>query len=96
MLSSFPPPSSSSYALTDSKDIQVNPEDVERICRLVPSDCSGLIIDDLTHLLRKEAGPPSVRTYKKQAKRPVDTDLLATTSTWIRNHVAQTATEKMP
>jgi pimeloyl-ACP methyl ester carboxylesterase len=83
-------------ALTGSKDIQVNPEDIERICQLVPADCSGQVIDDLTHLLRTEAGPPSVRTYKKQAKRPVDPALLATTSTWIRQHVTSTATETTP
>ncbi len=83
-------------ALTGSKDIQVNPEDIERICQLVPSDCSGQIIDDLTHLLRKEAGPPSVRTYKKQAKRQVDARLLATASTWIREQVAQTTKETTP
>jgi pimeloyl-ACP methyl ester carboxylesterase len=80
-------------ALTGSKDIQVNPDDIERICQLVPSGCSGQVIDDLTHLLRKDAGPPSVRTYKKQAKRPVDAELLATASTWIREQVEQTAKE---
>ncbi|MGI9613324.1 MAG: alpha/beta hydrolase, partial [Acidimicrobiales bacterium] len=76
-------------ALTGSKDIQVNPDDVERISRLVPSDCSGQVVNDLTHLLRTEAGPPSVRTYKKQAKRPIDPELLATASTWIRKRAAQ-------
>ncbi|MGI9595055.1 MAG: alpha/beta hydrolase [Acidimicrobiales bacterium] len=70
-------------ALTGAKDIQVDPGDVERICQLVPSPCTGQVLDDLTHLLRTETGPPSVRTYKKQAKRPIDPTLLATTSAWI-------------
>ena len=83
-------------ALTGSKDIQVNPDDIERICQVVPNDCSGRVIDDLTHLLRTEAGPPSVRTYKKQAKRPVDPALLATTSAWIRHLVTSTATKATP
>ncbi len=83
-------------ALTGSKDIQVNPEDIERIRQLVPTNCSGQVIDDLTHLLRTEAGPPSVRTYKRQAKRPVDPTLLTTTSTWIRHHLTPTSTETTP
>lgn len=78
-------------ALTGSKDIQVNPDDVERICRLVPARCSGEVVDDVTHLLRNDAGPPSVRTYKKQAKRAVDSGLLATASSWIRGVAAETA-----
>jgi len=83
-------------ALTGSKDIQVNPDDVERICQLVPSDCSGHVIDDLTHLLRKEAGEPSVRTYKKQAKLPVDRELLAMATTWVQENAAHVTTETTP
>lgn len=83
-------------ALTGSKDLQVDPEDVARICRLVPADCSGQVIDDLTHLLRIEDGPPSVRTYRKQARRPVDAGLLATASGWIRPRVARPDLEGAP
>ncbi len=75
-------------AITGAKDLQVNPDDVERICRLVPSDCSGHVIDDLTHLLRTEAGAPSIRTYKKQAKRPVDAGLLTVVGSWLKEHAA--------
>lgn len=80
-------------ALTGSKDIQVNPDDVGRICALVPAACSGEVVVDLTHLLRREAGPPSVRTYKKQAKRAVDPGLLARSSAWIREVAARAAQE---
>lgn len=83
-------------ALTGSNDIQVDPDDVKRIFRLVPADCSGQIVDDLTHLLRTEPGPPSLRTYKKQAKRPVDAGLLTTVTTWTRQRSAQTATDTTP
>jgi len=80
-------------ALTGSNDVQVDPDDVKRIGRLVPADCSARIIDDVTHLLRTEAGRPSLRTYEKQAKRPVDARLLATVTTWIRQLASQPASE---
>ena len=78
-------------ALTGSKDIQVDPGDIERIRRLVPVDCTGQVVEDVTHLLRRTDGPPSVRTYRKQAKRPVDAELLATVSAWIAVHTNQAA-----
>jgi pimeloyl-ACP methyl ester carboxylesterase len=75
-------------ALAGSKDIQVDPSEVDHICRLVPSECSGRVIEDLTHLLRTEAGPPSVRTYKKQAGRPIAPEVLSITTTWLDEHAA--------
>ena len=70
-------------ALTGSKDIQVDPEDIEAMRLIVGSDFRGEVLPDLTHLLRREDGPPSLRTYKKQARRPVDTGLLDRVSDWI-------------
>jgi pimeloyl-ACP methyl ester carboxylesterase len=74
-------------AVTGSKDIQVDPDEVERIGHLVGSDFSGHVIDSVTHLLRNEAGPPSLRTYKKQARRPVDRRVLDTVVNWITGQV---------
>lgn len=70
-------------ALTGSKDLQVNPADVERIGELVTGECSAHVVDDVTHLLRSESGPATVRTYKKQVKRPVEHRVLVQTSEWI-------------
>lgn len=80
-------------ALTGSKDIQVDPDDVRRIGQLVPADCSARIVDGLTHLLRTEAGPPSLRAYDEQAKRPVDAGLLATVTRWTRQRATQASAE---
>ena len=66
-------------AITGSKDIQVDPADVGLMEEVVPTPFTGHVVDVVTHLLRHEAGPASVRTYKKQARRPLDrrvTDLL--------------------
>jgi hypothetical protein len=70
-------------AVTGSKDLQVDPDDVERICERVSSECSGHVVDGVTHLLRDEPGPPSVKTYKKQAKRPLDPRVLDLVISWI-------------
>ena len=76
-------------AATGSKDLQVDWGDVERICRLVPAECSGHVVENMTHLLRLDDGPPSVRTYKKQVKRPIDHGLLAIATAWINDHANQ-------
>ncbi|MEX1281385.1 MAG: alpha/beta fold hydrolase [Acidimicrobiia bacterium] len=70
-------------AITGAKDVQVPPADVELMRGLVPTAFTGEVPADVTHLLRRDPGPPSVRSYKQQAKRPVDRGVLATISGWI-------------
>lgn len=72
-------------AVTGEKDIQVDPDDVARIGRLVTGPFTGSNPADLTHLLRTDPGPASIRTYKRQATRPVDPELLARTAQWIHD-----------
>ncbi len=72
-------------AVTGEKDIQVDPDDVARIGRLVTGPFTGSNPADLTHLLRTDHGRASIWTYKRQAKRPVDPDLLALTAQWIHD-----------
>lgn len=59
-------------ALTGGKDIQVDPSDIGRMRELVTAPFEGHVIDDVSHLLRHAPGPASLRTYKKQARRPLD------------------------
>ncbi|MGH1491026.1 MAG: alpha/beta hydrolase [Acidimicrobiales bacterium] len=70
-------------AVTGASDVQVDPAHTEQIRQLVPGPCTVRVIDDLTHLLRTEPGAPSLKTYKKQAKRPVDPELLGLLTNWI-------------
>jgi len=44
-------------------------------------------VPDVTHILRAEAGEPSVSTYKKQARRPVDARGLQLISDWLTRQV---------
>ncbi len=70
-------------AITGSKDIQVDPADLDRIVELVHSDVTDQLVEDLTHLLRRDDGPASIRTYKKQARRPVDRGVLDLVFDWV-------------
>lgn len=70
-------------AITGGKDLQVDPDDVGVMERLVDSPFTGHVVDDVTHLLRTESGPASVRSYKKQASQPIDQRVVALLQEWI-------------
>lgn len=70
-------------AITGSKDIQIDPADISRMEEIVPTSFTGHVVDDVTHLLRSEAGPPSIRTYKKQARRPIDEGVVTLVTDWM-------------
>lgn len=82
-------------AITGAKDVQVNPADVDQIVELVGGDATGHVVDDVTHLLRSDDGPATVRTYKKQVKRPVDVRVLRMVSTWITDVVVRADVESV-
>ncbi|MEM9565935.1 MAG: alpha/beta fold hydrolase [Actinomycetota bacterium] len=79
-------------ALTGSKDIQVPPDDVREMWRHVPTPVTGEVVVDVSHLLRNEPGPPTVRTYKKQARQPLDERLLALLVEWTAPASAESDT----
>lgn len=72
-------------AITGSKDLQVDPADVSLMEQVVPTSFTGHVVDDVTHLLRPEPGPASVRTYKKQARRPLDPRVTRLLIDWVAN-----------
>lgn len=78
-------------AITGSKDAQVDPDDVDRMKRLVPTTFDGHVLENVTHLLRTDDGPPSTKTYKQQMKRPVDETVLRLVSSWINSPDRQLA-----
>jgi hypothetical protein len=51
--------------------------------RVVPMTFTGHVVDDVTHLLRNEPGPPTLRTYEKQARRPLDPGVFRRLSDWV-------------
>jgi uncharacterized protein len=75
-------------AVTGSKDIQVDPADVARIGRLVTGPFDGEVPTDLTHLLRRDPGPPGLWRYRGQLTRPVDGWLTERIVGWVRARLA--------
>lgn len=70
-------------AITGSKDIQVDPADLDKMAGLVRSQFEPHLVPDLTHLLRSEPGQPSLSTYKHQIAQPVDLRVLQIISEWL-------------
>jgi len=71
-------------ALTGSKDIQVNPADLNQMAGLVKAGFESHILPNITHILRAELGEPTLSTYKQQVAKPVDKIVLQTISEWLR------------
>ncbi len=70
-------------AITGSKDLQVDPADINIIEQAAPTPFTGHIVNDLTHLLREETAPASLRTYKNQTRRPIDQGVAALITEWM-------------
>ncbi len=71
-------------AVTGSKDLQVRPDDLDVIAATVPGPVETLLVPDLTHTLRRQPGPASLRAYRGELRRPVDPEVLATVVGWCR------------
>ncbi|MFD9735903.1 alpha/beta hydrolase [Umezawaea sp. NPDC059074] len=70
-------------AVTGDKDVQVDAADLDVVRDLVPGEVEVHRVPDLTHLLRRDPGRPSPRSYPAQLRRPVDPDLLALVAGWL-------------
>jgi pimeloyl-ACP methyl ester carboxylesterase len=83
-------------AITGTKDIQVNPDDLGRMAQLVKSDFEWHKVENLTHILRIELGQPTLSTYKEQIRHPIDERILQIISDWFRRHLQQQRPEPYP
>lgn len=70
-------------AITGAKDLQVDPADLEVIAELVPGPVDTHCIPDLTHILRRDPGPASLRHYRRLLREPVDAQLLIDVADWL-------------
>jgi pimeloyl-ACP methyl ester carboxylesterase len=75
-------------AITGSKDIQVDPADLDKMAGLVRSPFEPHLVPNLTHLLRSEPGQPSLSTYKQQIAKSVDTRVLQLITEWLGRQTA--------
>ncbi len=69
-------------AITGAADLQVPPEDVETIGRLVRGPFEGHIPDDLSHLLRPDPARIGPRGYRRAVRQPVSPAVLALIAQW--------------
>jgi hypothetical protein len=76
-------------AITGEKDVQVDPGNLERMRELIPAPFEAHAVPDLTHLLRREEGPPGIGTYRKQIKRPLDPRIPALIIDWLERHIVR-------
>jgi pimeloyl-ACP methyl ester carboxylesterase len=74
-------------AITGSKDIQVNPDNLKIMEELVQSPFEYHLLEGVTHILRYQEGDAGISTYKKQIKRPVDPRILSLISLWLQKQL---------
>lgn len=77
-------------ALTGSSDVQVDPEDIDVMARLAPEHVDAMVLDGLSHLLRPDLSGSGLKGYRKQAKQPVDTQVLEIVSNWLSEQARTT------
>ena len=70
-------------AITGSKDIQVDPEDLKLMEKLVKPPFEYHILPDVTHLLRKEEGAASISNYQKLVRDPIDERIPKIICNWL-------------
>jgi pimeloyl-ACP methyl ester carboxylesterase len=70
-------------ALTGSKDIQVDPADLQRMGELIRGDFEAHELPGITHILRLDPESPSIDHYRQLVARPVDPLVLDAISNWL-------------
>ncbi|WP_256974030.1 S9 family peptidase [Rhodococcus sp. NCIMB 12038] len=74
-------------AITGAKDVQVDPDDLAVIAELVPGEVDTVRVPDLTHLIRRDADPPSLRAYRRLVRDAVDPEVLSQVADWTAGHL---------
>ena len=73
-------------AVTGTKDLQVDPADLDTIGDVVPGPVDVVAVPDLTHLLRRDPKAASLSAYRRLIRQPVDADTLDLITHWIARH----------
>ena len=73
--------------ITGSKDLQVDPADLQRLATVAGGPVDVHEIPDLTHVLRRQPGTPSLRSYKREIREPVDPEVIDIVVRWLGEHL---------
>ena len=76
-------------AITGAHDLQVPPDDVAAMGRLVQGPFEGHVVPDLSHLLRRDPDSIGPRGYRRQARQPVSPEVLRLITDWVTMHWAR-------
>ena len=69
-------------AVTGGHDMQVSPDDVAAIGRLVQGPFDGHVVGDLSHLLRPDPDRKGPVGYRRALRQPVSAEVLALITRW--------------
>jgi uncharacterized protein len=75
-------------AVTGGHDMQVSPEDVAAIGRLVKGPFDGHVLGDLSHLLRPDPDGKGPVGYRRALRQPVSPEALALVTSWAAGILA--------
>jgi uncharacterized protein len=73
-------------AITGGEDVQVPPEDVDAIGRLVRGSFDGHVVGDLSHMLRPDPGSIGPRGYRRATRQPVSPEVLDLITGWVASN----------
>ncbi|RBQ06123.1 alpha/beta hydrolase [Micromonospora sp. LHW51205] len=73
-------------ALTGDKDLQTDPADLPVIAAHAGGPVQTTVLPDVTHVLRRQPGPPSLRAYRDEAKQPLDPSVVEPVLSWLATH----------
>jgi len=75
-------------AITGGQDVQVPPQDVAAIGRLVQGPFEGHVAGGLSHLFRPDPASAGPWAYRHSVRQPVDAEVLRLITAWITTHWA--------
>jgi uncharacterized protein len=76
-------------AISGSKDIQMDPADLERMAKLVKAPFEPHLIQGMTHMLRTEEGEPSMAKYPAEIRRPIAPQISEIVLHWLEKWTNQ-------
>jgi alpha-beta hydrolase superfamily lysophospholipase len=70
-----------------SKDLQSLPGDADELSGILKGPVETHVIDDLTHILRRDPKEPSTQHYSELTEESVDAELLEITVQWLSSQI---------
>lgn len=84
-------------AITGSKDVQVNPADLQVVAAVAGDRAVTFLAEDVDHILRHEPGPVSnPNAYKHQIEQPIDPAVVEALTTWLADLDRSAPAEDLP